>query len=221
MARRYLTIVTLLIVVTSIARAGTHYYCARPQCNTGIPVRQYQGISRSDSHTALSYLTTLIPVVPLEVAKSPPTVPAPPDRLLVCYQLQETRGVVDHCSVSQVGFQIHSDGKWVLNLQADQNPFLMPDGLPRDPTKPLPNIANFSSHLKRNAFFVRVRGYGNFGEELPADTPFGKPSMFEIKLAPFWVQRGESYQLRVSGNQCEIRDNFRYISRIEFEFFYH
>jgi hypothetical protein len=75
-----------------------------------------------------------------------------------------------------------------------------------------------TNYLKRNQFYIRVRCYGNFA--LDEKQAAGKPVLFEIVPAPFWVQRGQPYDFWTRQPQTLVRQYFDLIDRIEVEFYY-
>ena len=86
---------------------------------------------------------------------------------------------------------------------------------------PIPNLGKETDSLKRNQFFVKVRCYGGYPvrEALPALAP-GKPVLFELPTAIFWVQRGYPYDFWAKQPLRAVAQYFDLIDRVEVEFSY-
>ena len=121
MAKRWFTVLALIVVAAAgVAIAGVGRRCTRPGCLTGIPPRDYQHGSRSKVETSVSTQGMLLYRTPnLETGEAAPGI-----RI---YQLDRAKLQIDHCSISGVVLRLHEDGRWVLNLRADQNPVAADD----------------------------------------------------------------------------------------------
>lgn len=202
--------------VCAAGAADWHPFHARPQYLPGLPYYDYQYRDRSAQQTVLSTFGLLLP----SNLEGQPA-PAPGERIRY-YQMDTAALKVDHCSLSRVALTLHADGTWIFSARADQNPLMGPDQGQLVPLRPDgPMVVKFTEHLKRNQFFVKVRGYSAYPvkENLPGVST-GKPALAAITLCPFWVQRGEPYDVMLRGQQADVRQFFHLIDRVEIEFYY-
>lgn len=127
---------------------------------------------------------------------------------------------IGHCSISKMSVQVYDSGGWSVSLQADQNPNPGSDeavNAVRDVTTAEP-IQSFTEHLQRNQFFVRAYCYANYGRGRRAGA-LGGPTVIPLELEPFWVQKGVSHPLVVTGSLPRVRQLFQQIDRVELEFY--
>ena len=128
------------------------------------------------------------------------------------YDLDRPKLEIDHCSISGVVLQVRSDGRWVLNLRADQNPL---------PAEGREAEYNPKLHIKRNQFVLRLRCLGNARHAVtPQAAVSGRPVLAVIDVPEFWVERREPRFVRFKGEQVEIKEFFDRIDRVEVEFYY-
>jgi hypothetical protein len=206
----------------------------------GLPMRDYQYLTYSQPAIALSQVAVLIEQrQPFQVGVPPAGVPAAGVNVPIVvrerlrfFQLDVAKMQVDHCFLSRVAVTLQENGDWILSLRADQNPWMT--GGRNDVSTPIhvrgaataiqpaaPKLTKETDYLKRNQFFVSVRCYGAYPlkEGAPPLAP-GKPVLFELRPAPFWVQRGRPYDLWVKESLPDVRQYFDLIDRVEIEFFY-
>jgi len=174
--KRYWLLGLIAVGFTGAALAGIRSYTTRPCCRCGIPARDYQYRPRSRSAMATSRPPLFMP----DKANA---------KKIKRFQFTPTKLTVDHCSISSIELQIHSNGVWVLSLDADQNP-QTDDGQPGPAVTP---DGLHTAHLKRNEFVVAARCYGaSAGSEVPAAATAGKPVLLTLEPAEFWVQQGHT-----------------------------
>jgi hypothetical protein len=129
------------------------------------------------------------------------------------FQLDRPSLSIDHCSISQVVLQIHDNGFWVLSLKADQNP----EGI----EQPVTPQGNYTAHLKRNQFVIKLRCLGAFEDEPVAEESGpGRPVLFELGPVDFWVQRGQPYTFWKQGQFHGNANLPEMVDRVEIEFTY-
>ena len=137
------------------------------------------------------------------------------------FQLDRAALSVDQCTISRVAFYIDSDGNWKLTLRAEQN---SPER--RKVEKILPGVTAkkeevYTDYIKRNQFFVRVRGLG--ANPLPVkivEAAPAAPVFFQLRPPGFWVERAEPFHYEVFGRWEDVRRYFTAVDRIEVEFWY-
>ena len=107
-----------------------------------------------------------------------------------------------------------------MSLRADQNPKLAggaPAPVPTAPNQPQKQV----SHVRRNEFYVVVRGYAHNQVKDAGDrTALGKPLMFRFEMPPFWVQNGIPREMAWEGMSQDVADYFDLVDRVEVEFTY-
>ena len=213
--RRWQLVVVALTLLSACGADWGHFR-ARPPCLPGLPCYDYQYQERSASKEALSTFGNLLETA---LPAAAPNFPGPKIRY---YQLDRAQIQVDHCILSRLALTLHQDGSWILSGRADQNPWMGPDTRQLSPLKSSgPLVVKHTEHLKRNQFFVKVRCYSAFAvkETMPGAST-GKPALTAITLPPFWVQRGEPYDLMVRGSLADVGLYFHLIDRVEVEFYY-
>ncbi|MFO0899243.1 MAG: hypothetical protein U0836_17605 [Pirellulales bacterium] len=209
---------------TNLASAA-EFHCARPACRTGIPTRDYRYRERSRSDTALSGTGTPLALATTVALTQTPTAAldaAVPETKARVFSLSRASLAVDHCRITQVAVLLEESGIWTLSLKAEQNPGVPPNGIVLSGDAREGPDQQFTLHLKRNQFVVRVRAYGNFplAEELRDDSP-GKPVMFSLEPRAFWVQRGEPYNLVERAYCPALKAYYPNVERLEVEFYYY
>ena len=208
--------------------AGVTYHTTRPGCVCGLPCYDYVHGGASQPVSVFS-----LDAVPL-VGTPPPvggTAAAAGERVKY-FQLSQTTMQLDHCFLSRVVLVLSDTGEWTLSLRADQNPWMTGPGnvsstpvqLPGGATAlrpPIPDLTKETEGLKRNLFFLTVRCYGGYTvrEQQPALAP-GKPVLFRLQPAPFWVQRGQPYDFWDREATPDVARYFDQIDRVEVEFSY-
>ena len=113
--------------------------------------------------------------------------------------------------------QVYEDGRWVVSLQADQNAVAVDGaGVPADfSTAEKPQ--DYTDHLKRNQFVVKVRCFSNYDSKLPGT---GRPVVAALCPRPFWVQKAQPLHVCERGVSPEVAEFFDSIYRVELEFSY-
>lgn len=231
------SVVLAATAVWGISGAVTDRHCTRPGCCPGLPCYQYQYGTSSPPSVAVSLIYVPIDQRPAFVPGVPPAgltvIPAPVvrDRIKV-FQLGQAKIQNDHCFLSRVALTLHESGLWTLSMQADQNPWMtgprrevstavqLP-GAVSALTPPIPVGGKESNGLKRNQFVVRVRCYGSYPimDVAPGVAP-GKPVLFELPTAYFWVQRGIPYDFWAQQTLPQVSQFFDLVDRVEVEFSY-
>jgi hypothetical protein len=173
---------------------------------------------------------------PVTISDRPPAGPGAPRGLvrerIKFFQMSQSGVAIDHCSLSQMSLTLHESGFWTLSLRAHQNPWMT--GPLHEVSGPgqligavnawqgtAPRLPMETDSLKRNQFFVKVRCYTGYGvrDTLPAVGP-GKPVLFELPTAIFWVQRGYPYDFWAKQPMPAVAQYFDLIDRVEVEFSY-
>jgi len=197
----------LVAAAAGAAIAGVGRYCTRPQCQRGIPSYDYQYGSRSKTEKTLSYQA-----LPLQQRNEKHEVV----KDLKHFQWKQATVRIDHCSISAPSLRLGTNGSWVLNLQADQNP--PSDDVAAPAATP---EGRYTAHLKRNQFVVTLRCYGPPNSEpTSADAPLGKPLLCVLGPTAFWVQRGRTQDVCKQGLSPCVEKYFNMIDRVEIEFYY-
>jgi hypothetical protein len=197
------------VVLTVAAAAGTDWptHCQWIHPTSGLPPYAYC----TNTLPSLTVRAESLPFVPVEQAA----------RRLRYYQFLQPVLEVDHCSIAQVVLVTEADGTFRLTLRAEQNP--RQTGGPGLPSKPdvLSGRIKQTGHLKRNLFFVRVKGLGAAQIAQPAGLAQpARPVFFDLPVAPFMVQNGEPFNLDVSARDDNVARNFGLVDRVEVSFFY-
>ncbi|MBI3467735.1 MAG: hypothetical protein HY000_32405 [Planctomycetes bacterium] len=135
------------------------------------------------------------------------------------FQFREAALRSDHCSISHIAVRLQENGYWWISLRADQNPREVPPVEIATPTMTLEEPKQFTEHLLRNQFFVRVHCIGGHGPGTERGL-LGTPVMVQLEPAPFWVQRGMPYPLIGTGFHPAVVEFYDLIDRVEVEFFY-
>lgn len=206
MKRRSLAMLAALAVITGVG-ADWIRPSIRPRFVPGIPKRDYQLIDPG---------ATLTP--PTVVGKSLNGVDVmdlvTKQKKLRTFAMDQTTLRSLHCSISHVAFTFDAEGNWILNGQADQNPWFttQPNAMP--PASLGINVE--TNHLLRNEFTVTMRCYGNWPQP-EANKTTGKPALAEIPVS-FMVQRGIPYSIRMDSKaNADLRKHYEIIDRVEFE----
>lgn len=218
----------------SLFRRVPHLQHSRLQ--PGIPVRDYVpygGLDYAQPTSATSQVGILLQREAPPVDPSAWTgTPAPVRHRVKYYELDRAQLQVHHCYVSRVSLSLHETGEWVLSLQADQNPWMTgTQNTVSTPTHvrgpvsavraPIPNLERQTSDLRRNLFFVRLRGMGAYPvSDTTSAAASGKPVLIHLQPLPFWVQRGKPEDYRTQSTLPEVRQFFDLIDRVEVEFYY-
>ncbi|MCI0703128.1 MAG: hypothetical protein L0241_18780 [Planctomycetia bacterium] len=219
MTRKVIRVGAIVMMVAglcvSVSQAEWPRHTARPKARCGIPGYDYRLTSTTPAPTATAVSLTKVNVTPAAV----PGQPARPITLM--YQLVESRIQVDHCFLSRVAVALHEDGSYQISFRADQNP--QPGNDLRSPLKPGEklNIPLQTSHLKRNLFVVKVRGFA--ASPVRPEQPnlaLGAPVVVEFPVQEFWVQNGEPVSKSINGYSAAVQKYFPLIDRIEVEFTY-
>lgn len=208
------------------ALAPVSYHRMRPGYTPGLPAYEY-------TYGTVSAAVSVFSLDPLPLARvdAAPGLLVRRDRLKV-FQLSRPEVKLDHCSLSRVAVTLQENGEWILSLRADQNAWMTgPQHEVSTPTHlagavsarrpPIPNLPLETEGLKRNQFIVKVRCYGAFKifEKQPAANP-GKPVLFELPTALFWVQRGVPYDLYLRQSLPAVAQFYDVVDRVEVEFSY-
>ena len=225
------------VALSGTATAEWPKHRARPRPLPGIPCYPYQSTDVQPRPTvtvvSLVRVTAVPSATPAAAGILPPLPPVVPDSpvpgplLSVArpgpqvYQLNRTRLQIDHCFLSRVAVTLHPDGMYQISLRADQNP--EPGNDIRSPLLPGERVETTrqTSHLRRNLFIVKVRGYGVFPTlgERPSLAP-GQPVLVELPVHQFWVQRGEPASMLFEGRSESVARFHELIDRVEVEFTY-
>jgi hypothetical protein len=210
--------VVTVFAIAAGGRAELPRHHARPRALPGVPNYDYRmTVNPPPTVTAMS-----LPKVAVEPPPGPRGLPRPKT---YAFQFAEARLQVDHCFLSRVAVALHEDGDYQISFRADQNPQPQPVGVPgdiRSPLRPGEVIETTlqTSHLKRNLFVVKVRGYAAPQRDGKANLVPAAPALVELPVEPFWVQKGEPYTGNVCGNSWAVAKYFHLIERVEVEFTY-
>ena len=220
----------LLGCLAGPAAAGGWPHVSRAPRRCVLPGYAYQPVRVSAPVAAPTFTAVLVErlLVPPAVVAAPavggvaPAFAIEPVREIRFFQLAEPRLIVSHCAISRVAVTLWEDGRWVINLRAEQTPVDTP-----------PDIAESTARFKRNKFFVTARGYGNYLlRENIADSVLGKPELLRIEVPGFWLERLETREVRLEGRfpptpidwspdlppGLEASDIFGRVNRMEIEF---
>jgi hypothetical protein len=207
-----------LVVLGTVCAGQVYRHQARPRVCCTLPERDYV---RANPPTTLGLAVSSTAVL-LRKPDLTVSAPATPGERVALFQLSQSALAVDHCSLSRVALLLRDDGSWALSFRADQNPVV-----PVAPPLPARTVAGSTAlalqtlHIRRNQFFVRVRGYGAFLVAPPGlDLAPGRPVLFEIAVDPFWVQRGVPEFLTFRGSDPSVAYDFALIDRVEVELRY-
>lgn len=215
-----------LVVFAAAATAWGGWLCTKAREECGIPSGYNYGAvaARPPARTAS---TVALPVRPDPLPAASGTVGGPlaAERGAVkAFQPKPSALQIDHCAVSRLAVVIDRKGLCRISLQAEQNtPATIAE---QDRRARLAGVAQGgallqTSHIKRNEFHIAVRGYG-----VPATVadpnlePLGKPVLFRVEIAPFWVQNGESRDVVTQVESKSIQEYFDQINHVEVDFWY-
>jgi hypothetical protein len=212
----------LLLMIGTASAAGVHRYHSRPQASCALPKHDYMHRPPMPMALAVTNTGVLLRQPDVFAANTNPVGPAA--ERVAHFQLATSAIQLNHCSLSRVEMALRDSGAWTLSLRADQNP-RTPIGPPPPPRDIAGSTASVTqtSHILRNPFFVRVRGYGAFQVADPGlDSSPGRPVIFDFALEPFWVQRGAPEFKTIHGAELDphIAHDFALIDRIEVELRY-
>lgn len=225
LSRRGWLFTTLASVFSAL---GFRWHTTRPACQSGIPQRDYQFINQSEHRREFSKTVQLVGSSTPEATPSK----AVGVSLVHVYQLNQPALTVQHCSISEFAFQLDSQGLWRVNLRAEQNPI-------HQQNTPLPSFTGSRpsqddrTFVKRNRFHIIVRGVAFSSVVSDAEQQaIGRPQAFEVRLKPFWVQRGEprtivehgklhQHEIKfVQGHAANADVLFSRVDRVEVEFYF-
>jgi hypothetical protein len=197
----------------------------RPKVVCDIPAYDYLSTNPAAPALAISQTAVLLRSPTLE-----PGLPAVPGATVSYFLLAEPSLVNGHCSISNVALLIRDDGFWSLSLRADQNPVSSVTGLPLIAVSPSPPRvllpgatlpSQFTDHIKRNQFIIRVRGYGAYRDLTDAASFTGHPVLFTLEVPPFWVERAlPLIPPPFQGKNAQVADYFKNVDRVEVELTY-
>lgn len=213
MKRKALLLVTGVALISGMGPTWVRPVM-RPGCLPGIPERDYQPLAPG------APVSPLVQGVSFDGVELMPRAGEPVAKIKVrTFGLAEKSLKIHHCSVSQLAFTMEQDGRWVVNLRGDQNPWFY-----REPTALPPNKVGFApgletNHLIRNEFQVTVRCMGNFQQRDQAPQT-GRPVLAVIGPINFMVQRGVPYVGSFNGVNPDLARYFAVIDRAEFSFVY-
>ena len=195
-----LILLTGLLVVCAAPR----FHVTRPRPRCYLPPANYQLHRYSASARSLSNAG-----LPLRAG------PTSGERVWKSFQfVQQPALRVDHCEVSRLSVLIDDQGNWSLSLRAGQN-----TGQAANTVTSAEPSRQFSDHLLRNQFHIRVHCYARSGD-LPANSPLGRPLVATVQPQPFWVQKQRPYDFSSAGRDPRLEQSFDLIDRVEVEFFY-
>lgn len=190
---------------------------ARPRPLCSLPGYPYTSVSAAPVPGTL----TAVSLVRVPAERLPGT-PAGDIGATQVYQFLDPRLQLDHCFLSRMAVSLAANGTYRISFRADQNP--QPGGA--DVMSPLPpgealTTTLQTTQLRRNLFFVTVRGYANSppvgGRPGPNPTA---PVVWEVPVEPFFVERGRPYSGLVEGRSEAARRAYPLVDRVEVEFTY-
>ncbi|MEM9412198.1 MAG: hypothetical protein AAGA30_13875 [Planctomycetota bacterium] len=124
------------------------------------------------------------------------------------FQWPNTSYQLEHCSISNVSFQLHPDGRWSLSLLATQN------GLGSN------SDYAWASHIKRNQFGVKMTLFAGGIDSLNSNGQLdGKSAVAQTSQKTFWVEKQQPEQIWLTG-QLEIDElSYAAVDRANLQFF--
>lgn len=177
-----------VLLATALGWGGNRLRPTRPAGLCALPQYDYQprDLSNPVSETARGVLTNV--TVQERHLNVIPVVAGPPVRLRV-FQLNTPQVQSNHCSLSKVTLSVYEDGRWIVNMTARQDPSTVE-------VRQQPRFVRYTG----NQLVVSLRGQG-FAPETDNVTTgvVGEPELFKICLKPFWLERGEVQNIRLSG----------------------
>jgi hypothetical protein len=190
------------------AGLGFRHFKTRPPTRCGIPA-------------AYPYVAVLKPEPIVVTVQSQPSIPlagtgdpaADGLRAARLFEFGDLPVIIDHCSLDDIHVRLHADGYYAVDFRADQNPLVPPGppGVDSFTGRELPT--KYTADLRRNKFFVVIRGLSLNGAVL-----------FKIEPKPFWVQRQiPKFALMTPCCQgtCEpVQKYLAIVDRLELEFHY-
>lgn len=228
----------LAAALAALGGLGATYHKTRPLLLPGLPDHAYvhgtistQDRARSTTGILIEQRQPFSPGTPAVGGRAPAPGEVVRERIKV-FQLDRERLQVDHCSVSGLAVILHESGYWTMSLRADQNAWMTDhqrdvstDLHLRGPATglrpPIPDLSLETNGLKRNQFFLKVRCCGAFPMTEPVGTTApGKPVLFALPTAMFWVQRGYPVDLWDRKPLRDVRQYFDLVDRVEVDFSY-
>jgi hypothetical protein len=237
-ARKRWQVVLAATTVLGVSGAVTNRHCVQTPCCPGLPYCDYQyGQPLSPPVIAVSLPALTIdqrpPYSPGVAPAGLTVLPSPVIRERIkVFQLGQMLVPNNHCVLSRVVVTLHENGMWIVSMQAEQNPWMTgPRNEVSTPVHlrgavsaiqpPIPQLPQETNGLKRNQFWVCVRCLGVAPlPENPAVIATAKPVLFQLPIAPFWVQRGVPYNFFDQHYLPAVRQFFDQVDRVEVEFRY-
>lgn len=217
-------IATMIGVVGAISAMAPSYHATRSTNLPGVQVRDYLAGPPSQPAKVFSLDPVELPRTPADGAV----------KGLVRPRVKVYRAALnvvqnEHCSLAGVALALQETGEWNLSFTAHQNPWMIgPKNLVSGPTQipgptgslrlPIPPLTFETEGLKRNLFTVTVKCYGDFPRRPRVPVIVNRPVLYEIKPAPFWVQRGTPYDFQQRCGMYEVAQYFDLVDRVEVEF---
>lgn len=132
-----------------------------------------------------------------------------PVRLRV-FPLRDKALTNGHCSVSKVVVTVAENGRWSVDLMAEQNPLIVEET----------QRAKFAL-FAQNRFHLTLRPLTAEAGLVPgAADAVAAPAVTLIRVKPFWVERGKSVQVRDEGVDERLAERFAAIKVIAVDLAY-
>lgn len=196
-------VVSLFVVTCGISVVcGGHLFHhpmkARRRCC--LPNHAYSQSQKSNPETATSFTGS---IVSAGLAST-----TPDSRQVKTFIMNKSELRSHHCSISKVACTVDSDGFWIVNFDATQDPMSVSEA-------ERPKYVRFI----QNKLYVTVRVYGQY-EVGDNQAVVAEPQLVNIPLEGIWLKRGETRRNFVKGHHPDLRTNYSLINRIEIDLQY-
>ncbi|MEZ6057569.1 MAG: hypothetical protein R3C01_12780 [Planctomycetaceae bacterium] len=184
---------------------------ARQRC--GIPCYDYSPHRCSNVMTEITSAGLALVVTPELIDGTNGTVGTPDVKQGLAaktFQLAARDLTNQHCRLSELTVTIASDGSWVFQCLATQDPSIVGEQM-----RP-----QFERYV-RNHLHISVRGVGLFpiGESV-TDRVVAKPECFQIDLPQLTIEKREQRRIRLTGCTEDIANVYRLVDRVEVDLRY-
>jgi hypothetical protein len=126
------------------------------------------------------------------------------------FQLDHSELRKDHCALGDVVVTAFPDGKYILEMTVSQSP----------DTVPTVERAVFE-RFARNRFHVKVRfSAGVPHRQIDGVVAVARPSLAQVDITPFWVEKRESRRLRLTGDCKLLAKRLDMVDHVEIDLSY-
>jgi hypothetical protein len=126
------------------------------------------------------------------------------------FQLDHSELRKDHCALGDVVVTAFPDGNYVIEMTVSQSP----------DTVSAVERAVFE-RFARNRFHVNVRfSAGVPHRQVGGVVAVARPSMAQVDITPFWVEKRESRRLRLTGYSTILKERLDMVDHVEIDLSY-